>query len=65
MKVYNIIIVGAGIIGMSSAYNSQENNPDKKILVIGKEPGAGQGNTAKAAGMFRIPFLLCVRIIIT
>ena len=54
--MYDIIIVGAGIIGMSSAYHLQKNNPDKKILVIDKEPGAGQGNTAKAAGMFRNTF---------
>lgn len=56
MKVYDIIIIGAGIIGMSSAYHLQRNNPNKKILVIDKEPGAGQGNTAKAAGMFRNTF---------
>ena len=56
MRVYDIIIVGAGIIGMSSAYHLQKNNPDNKILVIDKEPGAGRGNTAKAAGMFRNTF---------
>jgi glycine/D-amino acid oxidase-like deaminating enzyme len=53
LKAYDIIIVGAGITGMSSAYYLQKNNPDKKILVVDREPGAGQGNTAKAAGMFR------------
>ena len=41
---------------MSSAYHLQKNNSDKKILVIDKEPEAGQGNTAKAAGMFRNTF---------
>jgi len=56
LKVHDIIIVGAGIIGMSSAYYLKKNNPNKKILVIDKEPGAGQGNTAKAAGMFRNTF---------
>ena len=56
MKGHDIIIVGAGIIGMSSAYHLQKNNPNKKILVIDKETGAGQGNTAKAAGMFRNTF---------
>ena len=40
MKVYDIIIVGAGIIGMASAYHLQKNNPDKKILIIDKESGA-------------------------
>ena len=56
MKAYDIIIVGAGIIGVSSAYHLQKNNPAKKILVIDEEPGAGRGNTAKAAGMFRNTF---------
>jgi len=56
LKGHDIIIVGAGIIGMSSAYHLQKNNPNKKILVIDKETGAGQGNTAKAAGMFRNTF---------
>lgn len=56
LKAYDIIVVGAGIIGMSSAYHLQKNNSDKKILVIDKETGAGQGNTAKAAGMFRNTF---------
>ena len=56
MKAYDIIVVGAGIIGMSSAYHLQKNNPDKKTLVVDKELGAGRGNTAKAAGMFRNTF---------
>ncbi len=56
MKAYDIIIVGAGIIGMSSAYHLQKNNSGKKILVIDEKPGAGQENTAKAAGMFRNTF---------
>jgi FAD-dependent oxidoreductase domain-containing protein 1 len=56
LTVYDIIVVGAGIIGVSSAYHLQKNNPDKRILVIEKEPGAGRGNTAKAAGMFRNTF---------
>ena len=65
MKVHDIIIVGAGIVGMSSAYHLQKNNPDKKILVIDKEPGAGRGNTQKPLECLGIPFLLCARIIIT
>ena len=56
MKAQDVIILGAGIIGMSSAYHLQKNNPSKKILVVDREPGAGQGNTAKAAGMFRNTF---------
>ncbi|UCD26777.1 MAG: FAD-binding oxidoreductase [Candidatus Bathyarchaeota archaeon] len=56
MKAQDVIILGAGIIGMSSAYYLQKNNPGKKILVVDREPGAGQGNTAKAAAMFRNTF---------
>lgn len=50
---YDIVIVGAGIIGMTSAFYLKKNNPKKKILVIERNLGAGQGNTAQAAGMFR------------
>ena len=50
---YDIVVVGTGIIGMASAFYLKKSNPEKKILVIERGLGAGQGNTAQAAGMFR------------
>lgn len=49
----DVIVVGAGIIGISSAYYLKKNNPKKKVLVIDRNVDAGCGNTSKAAGMFR------------
>ena len=49
----DILIIGAGVLGLSSAYHLKKNNPDKTILVIDKFGGPGQGNTAKSAGGYR------------
>jgi len=49
----DILVIGAGILGLSSAYHLKSQNPNKRILVIDKLSGPGQGNTAKSAGGFR------------
>ena len=36
-KVFDLIIIGAGIIGLSTAYTYQKLNPQKKILILEKE----------------------------
>ena len=56
MTQYDAVVVGAGIIGLATAYHIQQKNPQDKILVIDKMPAAGQGNTSKSAAMFRISF---------
>jgi glycine/D-amino acid oxidase-like deaminating enzyme len=49
----DVLIIGAGVLGLSSAYHIKRRNPKKNILVIDKLSGSGQGNTAKSAGGFR------------
>jgi glycine/D-amino acid oxidase-like deaminating enzyme len=49
----DILVIGAGIIGLSSAYHLKRENPDKEVLVVDKFGGAGQGNSAKSTGGFR------------
>jgi glycine/D-amino acid oxidase-like deaminating enzyme len=49
----DILVIGAGVLGLSSAFHLKRQNPDKKILVIDKFGGPGQGNTGKSAGGFR------------
>ena len=49
----DILIIGAGVLGLSSAYHLKKMNPTKRILVIDMLGGPGQGNTAKSAGGFR------------
>ena len=53
---FDIIIVGAGIFGMATAYHLQRNNPDKKILVLERLDQVGQGNTALSAAAYRNMF---------
>lgn len=53
MIQYDAVIVGAGIVGLSTAYHIKEKNPGQKILLVDKKPAAGQGNTSKSAAMFR------------
>jgi len=48
----DVLVIGAGVLGLSSAYHLKRMNPDKRILVIDKFGGPGQGNTAKSAGIY-------------
>src|SRR4030042_3537399 len=56
MPEYDTIIVGAGIIGLSTAYHLKIGNPKLSILVVDKLGAAGQGSTAKSAAAFRCFF---------
>lgn len=50
---YDVIIVGAGIIGLSTAYHIKAQNPDSTVLVVDRAPTFAQGNTAKSAAGYR------------
>ena len=52
----DIIVIGAGIMGMTSAYHLKKNNPGKKVLVIDRYGAPGQGNTGRSNAMFRNTF---------
>lgn len=49
----DVLVIGAGILGLSSAFHLKRLYPKKRILVIDRLSGPGQGNTAKSAGGFR------------
>ncbi len=49
----DVLVIGAGILGLSSAYHVKRTNPDLRVLVIDQFSGPAQGNTAKCAGGFR------------
>lgn len=51
MNKADILIVGAGIIGMSTAYQLSLINPDKKIIVIDKEDRAAKHQTGHNSGV--------------
>jgi FAD-dependent oxidoreductase domain-containing protein 1 len=56
MTEYDAVIVGAGVIGLSTAYHIKRQNPNAKVLVVDKSNAAGQGSTAKSMSAFRCLF---------
>ncbi|MFP3950870.1 MAG: NAD(P)/FAD-dependent oxidoreductase [Candidatus Bathyarchaeia archaeon] len=54
--ICDVLVIGAGLLGLSSAYHIQRGNPGKRIVVIEMNPGPGQGNTAKSNACFRNVF---------
>jgi FAD-dependent oxidoreductase domain-containing protein 1 len=52
----DVVIVGAGIVGLSTGYHIKEAFPDLNVLIVDKLGAAGQGSTAKSAAAFRCLF---------
>ena len=48
----DVLVIGAGAIGLSSALHLKRLNPGSRVIVIDRLGGPGQGNTAKCAGIF-------------
>ncbi len=47
------IIVGAGVIGTSTAYHLKRMDPERDILLLEREKRPGTGNTGKSAALYR------------
>jgi FAD-dependent oxidoreductase domain-containing protein 1 len=56
MVEYDAVVVGAGIVGLATAYHMKSRNPGLNVLVVDKRAAAGQGSTAKSAAAFRCLF---------
>ncbi|UCD44062.1 MAG: FAD-binding oxidoreductase [Candidatus Bathyarchaeota archaeon] len=48
----DILVIGAGVLGLSSALHLKRTNPDKDVFVVDRLGGPGQGSTAKCAGIY-------------
>jgi L-2-hydroxyglutarate oxidase len=48
---YDIVIVGAGIVGLASAWHIQKNHPGRKLLVIEKESGPAKHQSGHNSGV--------------
>jgi len=55
-KHYDAVVIGAGIIGLSTAYHLKQSDPNLSVLVIDRMHAAAQGDTAKSAGGCRDMF---------
>jgi FAD-dependent oxidoreductase domain-containing protein 1 len=56
MERIDVLVVGAGILGMASAYHILKSNPGKRVLVVDRYGAPGQGNTGRSNAMFRNTF---------
>ncbi len=50
-KIYDYIIVGGGIVGMSTAWQLQQRHPEKSILVLEKEKSLSLHQTGHNSGV--------------
>ena len=55
-KHYDVVVIGAGLFGMATAYYIKKENKNLEILVVDKLAQAGAGNTAQSAAMYRDTF---------
>lgn len=56
MSEHDVVIVGAGIVGLSVGYHIKSANPRLDVVIVDKRGAAGQGSTAKSAAAFRCLF---------
>jgi L-2-hydroxyglutarate oxidase len=49
--IYDYIIIGGGIVGVSTAWQLQQNKPDKSVLLIEKETKLSQHQTGHNSGV--------------
>lgn len=49
-------MVGAGVVGLSTAYHIKRLSPGSRVVVVERNPGPGMGDTSKSAAMFRVFF---------
>lgn len=52
----DVLVVGAGIIGLASAYHIKEAHPELSVLIIDRNAAVGQGDTAKSNAALRDTF---------
>ena len=50
-QVYDVIIIGGGIVGLATALELQNRNPDAAIAVLEKEPKLASHRPAGPASM--------------
>ncbi len=53
---FDYVIVGAGIVGLTTAYHLRELKPDARIVIVDKANSPAAGDTSKSAAAFRVFF---------
>lgn len=50
---YDLMVIGAGIVGLASAFHIKKSNPDLSILIVDRNHTYAQGQTGRSAAAFR------------
>ncbi|MGC8969260.1 MAG: NAD(P)/FAD-dependent oxidoreductase [Conexivisphaera sp.] len=53
---YDVAVIGAGVIGLSTAYHVMRSSPGSRVIVVDQLEGPGLGDTSKSVGGFRTAF---------
>ncbi|HYF39213.1 MAG TPA: FAD-binding oxidoreductase [Gemmatimonadales bacterium] len=61
MRTASVVVIGAGVIGASVAYHLARRGW-RKILVLDRSGGPGQGSTGKATGGFRAQYATAINV---
>jgi glycine/D-amino acid oxidase-like deaminating enzyme len=56
MAEYDVLVIGVGILGLTTGYHIKLKNPNLRILIVDKNLGAGLGSTVNSAAAFRCFF---------
>jgi len=56
MPVYDYVVVGAGIVGLATAYHLKLLEPRSTVAVVDAGPAPGSGDTGRSMGAFRAFF---------
>ncbi|MFB6489902.1 MAG: NAD(P)/FAD-dependent oxidoreductase [Thermoproteus sp. AZ2] len=54
--MYDYVVVGAGAVGVATAYHLKRLSPSSRVLLVDQYHGPGMGDTAKSAAAFRTIF---------
>jgi glycine/D-amino acid oxidase-like deaminating enzyme len=57
-KIYDVIIIGGGIMGSATAYNLMKTDRTLKVAVIERDPGYGKASTTLSMANVRVQFSL-------
>ena len=55
-KHYDVLVVGAGVIGLSTAYHIKQAHPELSVLIVDRKAAPAQGDTAKSMAAVRDTF---------
>ncbi len=63
--MFDYIIVGAGIVGLSTAYHIKRLSPESRVLVVDRASGPGAGDSGRSVAAFRAFFTNPVNLLLS